>query len=618
MMFKLFADFETYYDNEYSLRKMTNQEYIQSPQFEALGCGFALDDGRKWWVDGPDLPAFFTHIDWSDCFLVTHNALFDALILSLRYKVFPKMYGDTLGMGRNWVSHSTGSVSLATLAKYFGLPPKMDTLNRLKGVNFRQLRQTPALYEETKEYAIDDAGKCQFIYNEIMKSGFPPRELEVIDMVVRMAARPVFEIDQDVLCEHLAEVQTQKQELLENAQMLNADNLMSDTKFAGMLLNAGVTPPMKVSKTTGNKAWAFAKTDKELSDLLEHEDPYVQALVAARLGHKSTIEETRTQRFLAIARVSDKFPIPLKYSGAHTHRFSGDWKINAQNLQRGGKIRKSLRAPKGKLVVSVDASQIEARLNAVLSDQLDLVRSFALGNDVYAEFAETIYKHPVNKKEHPDERFVGKTGILSLGYGSGAPVFQGMCRNQGGVILPDAEAQAIVYLYRQRYAKIAENWQYADRTILPALATPAGHRPHTREWGPMGIEPNALVLPNGNRLRYRDLRHEFFEPKAKFNWCYNRGPRIYSIYGAKVVENACQALAFVHIMDVALRVKKQSQGLLVPAHQVHDELLYVVDESIAEQVRDFVIAEMSKSPVWMPSAPLAAEGGIGVTYLDTK
>lgn len=617
-MFKLFADFETYYDDVYSLRKMSNLEYIQDPRFEALGCGFALDDGRKWWIDGPQLPAFFSHIDWSDCFLITHNALFDALILSLRYKVFPKMYGDTLAMARNWVSHSTGRVSLAVLSNYYGLPSKMDTLARTKGINFHQLRQMPGLYTETKDYAIDDTGKCQFIYNSIMDDGFPAKELEVIDMVVRMAARPEFEADTVVLAAHLGKVQADKQALLDNAELVSKDNLMSDTKFAGMLLMAGVEPPLKKSKTTGQDTFAFAKSDKAMKELAEHDDPYVQALVAARIGHKTTLEETRTQRFIDVSRVCDKFPIPLKYSGAHTHRFSGDWGLNAQNLPRGGQLRYALRAPKGKVVVSVDASQIEARLNAVLSNQLDLVRSFKLGNDVYAEFAELIYQHPVNKKEHPQERFVGKTGILSLGYGSGAPVFQGMCRNQGGVLLSDQDAFDIVRIYRQRYERIVENWKHADRIIIPSLATPAGERPQVREWGPLVIKSNAIELPNGNSLRYRDLRHEFSEVKGKMGWIYNRGPMIYGLYGPKLVENVIQALAFVHIMEVALRVKKQSQGLLVPAHQVHDELIYIVDEKVAEQVKDYVIAEMSKPPTWMLDAPLAAEGNIGVTYGDTK
>ena len=82
------------------------------------------------------------------------------------------------------------------------------------------------------------------------------------------------------------------------------------------------------------------------------------------------------------------------------------------------------------------------------------------------------------------------------------------------------------------------------------------------------------------------------------------------IYGAKLVENVIQALACLHITETAMRVKHLTQGLLLPAHQVHDELVFVVDEHLAEQVRDLVILEMSKSPEWMPGVPWQRKGGL--------
>ena len=115
-------------------------------------------------------------------------------------------------------------------------------------------------------------------------------------------------------------------------------------------------------------------------------------------------------------------PVPFKYSGAHTHRFSGDWSINLQNLPRDSELRKALRAPKGKVVVAVDTSQIEARINAMLSGQKDLVDAFREGRDVYCEFATVIYGRQITKADKV-ERFVGKTAVLSLGYGSGAAAF---------------------------------------------------------------------------------------------------------------------------------------------------------------------------------------------------
>src|SRR5215831_19031647 len=129
----LFYDFETYFDTDYSLRKMSPAEYILDHRFEALGCGFKRINEPAFWVDKPHLPAFLATVDWSKTYAVAHNALFDACILNWRYGVNPVMLGDTLAMGRNWWSYITGSCSLAALAEHAGLPMKMDTLHKTRG-----------------------------------------------------------------------------------------------------------------------------------------------------------------------------------------------------------------------------------------------------------------------------------------------------------------------------------------------------------------------------------------------------------------------------------------------------------------------------------------------------
>ena len=222
---------------------------------------------------------------------------------------------------------------------------------------------------------------------------------------------------------------------------------------------------------------------------------------------------------------------------------------------------------------------VEARLNAVLSGQHDLVEAFRQGRDVYAEFAESIYNYPVTKQENPIERFVGKTGILSLGYGASPPVFQAMCRNEGKVNLTDPESISIVYLYRHRYKQIVSNWTYANNVVLPQLADISGGVSQERlaaaipgleagrDWGPMKVLHNAIQLPSDNLLRYRDLKHELTD--GGWQWNFMRGNMLQKIYGAKLVENAIQALAFIHIMEVAIRVKKITNDWLWPKHEVH-------------------------------------------------
>lgn len=620
----LFMDYETLWSQEYSLTKMTPLQYILDPRFEALGCSFKLGlETNAYWVDGPDLPEYMARIDWSNVYAISHNALFDALITVIHYGFRPRMYGCTLSMARNWISHSTGKVSLAACAAYYGMAAKMTTLTRTKGVTFEMLKADENLHNEVCVYGNDDTDKCANLFKLMMQAGFPPSELEIIDWVVRMAADPKFVLDPVLLAEHLHEIKQQKAQLLIDCGQESRDGLMSDGALAMLLMAYDIDPPKKISKTTGLEQFAFAKTDREFTDLLDHENPEVQAVVAARLGHKSTIEETRTERLLTVSMLDwqdganeHSIPVPLKYSGAHTHRFSGDWKLNLQNLTRGSKLRYAMKAPKGKKVISIDASQIEARLNATLSGQMDLIAAFRAGEDVYASFAESIWNKPINKADFPMERFVGKTGILSLGYGSSDPVFRAMVRNQsqGKFSLDPNEAMRIVRLYRVKMFKIVENWRHADWLIekmQERLENPI-------QWGPVEVHYCAIRLPNGNWLRYRNLRKAFNPDTGRIENIYDRGTIPTKIYGAKLVENVIQALAFVHIAEVAMRVKKATQGLLLPAHQVHDELIYVENEGSADMVKDYVVHEMGKSPSWMPDAPLAAEGGIGDSYGSAK
>ena len=119
---------------------------------------------------------------------------------------------------------------------------------------------------------------------------------------------------------------------------------------------------MKVSPATGKETFAFAKTDEEFKALADHDNDKVQALVAARLGTKSTLEETRTQRFIDIAK-RGTLPVPVRYYAAHTGRWGGDDKINMQNLPsrgvNGKKLKRSIIAPEGHTVVEADSAQIE-------------------------------------------------------------------------------------------------------------------------------------------------------------------------------------------------------------------------------------------------------------------
>ena len=617
----IFVDVETYYDDEYSLRRMTPIEYILDPRFECIG----------WAVSSNGLAGFMSEVEFRTFLgkltelraggekiaMVSHNATFDMSVLASRFNFIPDLMIDTLGMSRAWYGHKFKSLSLETLASKLELGEKLDTIKNLKGMSLAAIKAA-GIWDKLKIYALNDVVICQRIYERIMDEGFPAEELLVVDSVLRCAVSPMFLLDRPLLHEHLAATQAGKSELLARCGLQSRDDLMSNDRFAQALVMLGVEPPRKISLTTGKETYAFAKTDPAFLELEEHEDERVQALVSARLGVKSTIEETRTQRLINIGNLDwshlgpePRMPVPLRFSGAHTHRLSGDWKLNMQNLRRGGKLRQALKALPGQVIVVADASQIEARGVAAFAGQEDLVQQFANGEDVYSSFASEVFLKAVNKKDNPVERFIGKTGILGLGYGLGAPKFQSsiktLSKNQIGttVELSDVESKNIVTTYRRKYSHIPDCWKFLDYAISE-MVYPGCHI----ERGPVVFEYERVRLPNGLYLNYRHLNG------GSHGWEFTYGGMTKHLYGGKLLENIIQALSRIAVMEAGTRIRRQLGRHFIM--QVHDELVFMVPEDEGQDFKRYLIAEMSRRPAWWPNIPLAAEGEIGLTYGDAK
>lgn len=422
-------DFETYYDKDYSLSKMTTEAYIRSPDFEVIGVGVKVNDYPTDWYSGDNPGKFLNSLDYKNKAILCHHTAFDGAILSWHFGIKPKLWLDTLSMARPLHNIMVGG-SLAKLTSYYGLGKKGDEV-----VNALGKRKVDFTTEELARYAsycINDVDLTHALFNKL-KRGFPVEELMAIDLTLRMYTEPRIMLDKGLLETHLEAVRTRKRGLLSDighglgGEQAVKDMLMSNPKFATYLKSLGVEPPTKNSARTGKETFAFGKTDKAFTDLLEHPDDRVQGLVAARLGTKSTLEETRTE---ALIGVHERGPLPimLHYYGAHTGRFSGGDKLNLQNLpSRDGKntIRRALLAPEGHVLIACDSSQIEARTVAWVAGQADLVQAFREKRDVYSEFATEVYGRTISKGDKV-ERFVGKTciaeGTLVLSHQGWKPI----------------------------------------------------------------------------------------------------------------------------------------------------------------------------------------------------
>jgi DNA polymerase len=594
----LTVDFETFYARDYSLTKLTTEEYLRSDRFQIIGVAVKENDGDTVWFSGSDseVSEFLGKYDWRNSFALAHNAMFDGAILWWWFGIKPMAWLDTLGMARATDGLDAGN-SLSKLVERYGLGRKgtevIDALGQRRE-NFS--RDELSAYGA---YCINDVELTYKLFHVLVER-FSKSELQLISLTIKMFSEPVLRLNSPLLEQHLMQVKARKERLLE-ACISDKDTLMSNPKFAELLISLGVEPPMKESPANGKRTFAFAKSDEGFKELAQHPDERVQALVSARLGTKSTLEETRTQRFINIS-FRGEMPVPLRYYAAHTGRWGGDDKLNLQNLPRKSLLKQAITAPQGSILIDADSSQIEARTVAWLSGQNDLVEAFERKEDVYKIMASSIYNKAIEDISQ-EERFVGKTTILGAGYGMGSTKFAIQLKTFG-VEIEESEAKRIIDVYRATYPRIPLLWKEANRS-LDAMAE--------NKTCPVGVQPQALsltasgfLLPSGLYLSYADLRRE----DDAYSYGSRRG-RV-KIYGGKVVENLCQAIARCVIGEQMLLIAKRYKVALT----VHDAVMAVVPEADRDEAMLYIDECMKWRPSWASTLPLACEIGVGDNYSE--
>jgi len=599
-------DTETFYSKDFGFRTHTTEEYVRGDQFEVIGVAVKVNDEKTRWFTGDfeQTKAWLSQFDWANSFVLAHNTQFDGAILSWVFGFRAKVWLDTLCMARAIHGVEAGG-SLAKLAERYGVGEKGTEVEMAKG----KRRKDFSLQEmqEYGGYCKNDVDLTYQIFN-IMMQDFPKQELKVIDCTLRMFIEPSLELDLPLLEQHLEDVKNKKEALLE-AAAADKDTLMSNDKFAELLKALKVDPPTKISARTGKEAWAFAKTDEAFKALTEHPDLRVQALVAARLGNKTTLEETRTQRFIDIAK-RGKLPVPIKYYAAHTGRWGGDDKINLQNLPsrgaNGNKLKKAIRAPEGWVLVDSDSSQIEARTVAWLAGQDDLVEAFERGEDVYKIMASAIYNKPVEKVTK-EERFVGKTTILGAGYGMGAIKFQAQLKTFG-VDVSEDECKRIISVYRETYPKIPALWKEAGR-CLEAIITNTACSLGVPEVIEFSAKNKGFKLPSGLWQRYDGLK-KVTDENGGTQFVYRTRKGMVKIYGGKIIENVCQALARCVIAEQMLKIGKKYRPVLT----VHDAVACLVPKDQVKEGQEYIEQCMRWRPEWAKTLPLNCESGVGESY----
>ena len=651
-MIPVYIDFETYWSTTHTLTRMSPTEYITHPETEIISVAIREGNQPTYVLFGEQvIREHLQDMDWSDKMAIGHNMSgFDSMILAWRFNIKPKMYGCTAAMARSKYSKTGISVggkfltgvSLKKLAAELKIGAKLDLeATNTKGKHLCDF--SPHELSQMEEYNKVDTYLCAELFKKLAV-GFPKAELLHIDMTTRMLVEPKFQLDYDMVNKALEDVKAEKAKSLNDlyhllfdstervARALDGDNvdpeeyvrmtMASAAKFGELLKSRGVEVPMKPSPTNPVKMTpALAKTDGEFIALQDHEDPIIAAAARVRLEVKSTLLETRLEAFLKAADSCDgRLPVPLKYAGADTTgRWSGE-QYNMQNLPRinpkspkpSDALRNSLQAPKGHKVVVADLSGIELRVNHFLwkvKQSMDLYTA-DVEADLYRSFAAARYgidESAVSK----DQRQLAKIAQLGLGFGAGAPTFRKVAKLMGGLDLSEAESLEVVTAWRDTYHDIVAGWK-SFQSNIPNIQQ--GVEATIDPWGLCVTEKNAVRLPSGRRIHYPGLTKE--SDNGKTEWWYGSGRSRARIYAGKGVENLVQALARDVLAEHAQRMFQRTKYR--PSLAVHDELVYVVPTTVAQDVLDELQSVMRSGVSWWPELITWSEGDLGDTYGEVK
>lgn len=649
-------DFETFWSVEHTLKKMSPIEYVMHPLTELQSVSVQVNREKPLCVFGEDeIRRLLDDVDVSNKAVVGHNmSVFDSMILAWRLKLRPLMYLCTLAMARPVYGKVCG-LSLEALAKHLGLGVKdKSALINTRGKHLTDF--TPEEIEAMRVYNTEDTVLCRKLFAHL-RQFFTPDELWHVDCNIRMLVEAELELDMGLLSVALSVERSNKHRaLLELAkhtehikgegwhnEQLIAEKMRSEmhsaAKFSALLQKLGVEVPMKRSPKDPKKLIpAIAKTDEAMAELLEHDDEVVAAAARARLSAKSTQLETRIQSFQSTYKVLGKLPVPAHYCGADTTGRDSGFLYNMYNLPRvnpkkpktSDALRNAVMAPEGKVIGVADSSGIELRVNHTL---WQVKRSMDLWSanpkaDLYIGTAAAYYGVPDSEISKDDpRRQLGKVLELSCGFGIAGPKLRNQARAQYGLRLTPEEADGGVRAWRARYPEISDyesgGWGMCDKALAWMAA---GEERPIDPWGLCVTTKDAIVLPSGRLIRYPNLRQEWttaykevngeLVERKKLSWVYAEGRHKAYLYGGKVDENIVQALARDIIFPVAIEFWKDTG--LRPKHKVYDELAYLFEPSVAEEMLAHLQSLLRRSPKWWPQIVLWSEGDVGTRYGEVK
>lgn len=608
----LFIDYETYYDDLFSLSRkdITTVEYVRDPRFKVHGAAVSLDGAQDTWVTGRDLPDYFASVRGKYSSMCCFNGPFDHAITALYYDPEEHFLLDPMSMAKAVFSAQIPDMrfSLDKLAR-FAFPDRPDlwkmeeVLAMTKGV--RDL--PPWMENQLGIYACQDNKVQRELFRWLLGWDYPwATGLVDLHLTLAMGVYPVLRMNQ-LKAAGIHDAEVKAKDAAVAALQVDRKDLRSGDKFAALLEDAGAVVPYK-ENDKGELIYAFAKSDPGMKELLEHSNPRVQALAEARIGEKSSQRESRSAKF---ARAPNPLPIPLAFAAAHTGRHGGTDGYNFQNLERGGALRGCITAGKGYKILVHDLAQIELRMSAWWCGEQWLLNLLDAGGDPYCRLATLIYGRTITEADE-DERYVGKQGELSCGYQAGDERVLGMLKAKGVTWATPALAKKVKTSFRNSHLAIVGTWEWLQKKALPVVAGYGEPFEYKGVW----FEQGSVRLPSGRRLWYPDLHvNEHGDWVYRVSKSRNNGAEWKKIFGGAFLENIVQALSYDVFMFHAREAYAQGQRL---AMAVHDEMVFRVPEETVAEVSKLIGRIQTMAPAWCAGVPLKGKGSYGDTYLEAK
>lgn len=599
-------DAETFYDDDFTLKKLTTEAYIRDPRFQTLLWAVKIND-KPAIYRSPEVLLTDTRFRQAieNNAVLCHHAHFDGLILSHHFGLKPKVWLDTLSMAR-FLHGPSAPLSLGALAEQYALRGKTIDYESFKGRRLEEL--TPYDLSRLGAGAARDADTTYDLFCAMARE-FPAVEYPIIDLTIRMFTEPKLHGDAELFASIRDSEFLSKNERLYELGVGESD-LQSTAKFCALLEAEGVDIEYKegtaLDSATGERKQipAIAKTDSFMRSLCDSEDKRVGTLANARLEVRSTIAETRAGRLYGMAE-RGPLTIYLYYCGAHTRRWSGGDATNFQNLSRGSELRRGIKSPEGFLLASPDQSQGECRILNWLAGQEDVLERFRRGEDPYIPIASKFYGREITKADTAERGF-GKQSELSCGFGCGWAKFQTTAyRGTYGpsIKLSDDDAKSAIDLYRSEHPLVTKLWDEGTWAI---------RKLHDREdftWRILTGRDGKLHHPNGTWLTYSGL---FWDAEWKLK---GRRGGWSKMYGSKLVENVVQWLSRIVTCEAMMRFKAAGVPIVGMAH---DDVWLLVNQCDSrdqlEELKRKIAAMMAVTPTWAPGLPLAADCKIGATY----